>query len=616
MRIALFCLQYLNFRCFDADLTEREVQEFFQKAYYSFEDYAIVHWIDHLASCTPETLSRDPKTHQDLGKQVETFLSKHGLDSPTAFSTPDNEQLQILKHLDSSLRMDRVAQLAREKKSAASCLDLEAQLHHRRAIYENLVAKMDPDNDTSRLIVSFNGRNNFKCPRLFCDWFYDGFPDEGRRNEHLNKHDRPFRCTIEECLYSKLAYGTETDLKRHLKKSHPTDGNANWTFPLPNRQKKLDIFSAVEAGDLESVRRFVEELGIDANYGRGRRARKGYTAEMTPLCLATIHNQVEIVKYLLGIGVKVNIRVKKQGSERLQTALEIAVTLSHTLIAELLLENGATGLAMLSEAIKTGSLLMVQLLLNRGASQASELGSALDLATLVEQATKNGNTEILKVLLETDLGGIRITYESALMTAVSQGLKDAARLLFENGVSFSSGNEAASSALHLVLSNYSEDVSKEMLDLFSQYGILKGREKEIALQWAAAEGDFRTTRALLKFGPGINETDKDGQTALHLACQGIPQISPIASSAPADCNYSAVVRLLLEKRANAEARNLYGQTPLHLAVQHDVKTTQLLLDFGVELNVRDNMGNTALSYANMVNDQVIGDILRDHGGII
>ena len=201
LRIALFCLQYLNFRCFDVHLTEREVQDFFQKAYYSFEDYAIVHWIDHLASCTPETLSRDPKTHQDLAKQVETFLSKHGLDSLTVSSTPDNEQLQILKHLDSSLRMDRVAQLARENKSAASCLDLEAQLHRRRAIYENLVAKMDPDSDASRLIVSFNGRNNFKCPRLFCDWFYDGWSDEGRRNEHLNKHDRPFRCTFEECLY-------------------------------------------------------------------------------------------------------------------------------------------------------------------------------------------------------------------------------------------------------------------------------------------------------------------------------------------------------------------------------------------------------------------------------
>ncbi len=527
-------------------MTEREVQEFFQKAYYSFEDYAIVHWIDHLASCTPETLSRDLKTHQDLGKQVETFLSKHGLDLPTAFSTPDNEHLQILKHLDSSLRMDCIAQLAREKKSAASCLDLEAQLHHRRAIYEKLVAKMDPDNDTSRLIVSFNGRNNFKCPRLFCDWFYNGFPDEGRRNEHLNKHDRPFRCTFEDCLYSKLGYGTEKDLKRHLRESHPTDGNAHWTFPLPKRQKKLDIFSAVEAGDLESVRRCVEDLGIDANYAR--RAREAYRGETTLLCLATVHNQVEIVRYLLGKGIDVNIRVERQEPGRLCTALEIAVTLRHTLIAELLLENGATGEAILSKAIKTGSLPMVQLLLNRGASQASELGSALDLATLMEQATKNGNTEILKVLLETDLGGIRITYESALMTAVSNGLKDAARLLLENGASFSSGKTAASDALHSVLSNYSEDVSKEMLDLFSKYGILNAKTESGAtlLHWAGAEGDVALTRELLKHQLGVEDMSSNGKTALHLACQGTPTEFVTQRT---DCY--AVAQLLLEKGANA-----------------------------------------------------------------
>ena len=411
-----------------------------------------------------------------------------------------------------------------------------------------------------------------------------------------------------------MGYGTEKDLKRHLMKSHPTDGNAHWTFPLPKRQKKLDIFSAIKAGDLESVRRCVEELRIDANNGRGRRERKA--GEMTPLCLATIHNQVEIVKYLLGKGVDVMIPVKRQGLERLDTALEIAVTLSRTLIAELLLENGApigltnAGETILNEALKIGSWPMVQLLVSRG---ASELGSDLDLVTAMRQAARKGDTDILKVLLEADTGGNGIAYESVLLAAVSDGQIDAARLLLDNGVSF-----AAFGALHSILPRYSEDLSKETLELFSQYGIFKGREKEVAtaLQRAAAEGVLEITRALLELGIGIDKTDEEGQTALHLACQGIPQVPQIAFSAPAKCNYYAVVRLLLEKGANAEARNFFGQTPLQLAVQHNVGITEVLLDFGVELNVRDNMGNTALSYANMVNDQEIADILRDHGGII
>ena len=422
MGIALFCLQYLNFRCFDADLTEREVQDFFQKAYYSLEDYAIVHWIDHLASCTPETQPRDPRTHQYLAKEVEAFLDKHGRDPSTASSASDNDQIQCLKHWDASLRLDSIARLAHEKKSTASYLDLEAQLRRRRSIYESLVARIDPDSDIATLIISFNGRNSFKCPRSFCEWFYDGFLDERRRNEHLNQHDRPFRCTFEACLYSQLGYGTEKDLKSHLKKYHPTDGNAHWTFPLPNRKKELDIFLAARVGDLESVRRSVEELGISANFGQIEGRNR---AGRTPLYEAVKHDQVEIVKYLLAKDIDVNILLRKgKWVGRPDTALRLAVNLGHTLIAELLLENRATsdktyaGRLLLNEAVMSGNLSMVKLLVDRS---ASESGLTLDTETPIEQAAKNGDADMLRYLLNTNIAGVKKSHEKPLWIAVLNG---------------------------------------------------------------------------------------------------------------------------------------------------------------------------------------------------
>ena len=613
-------MQYLNFRCFDADLTDREVQEFFQKAYYSFEDYAIVHWIDHLASCGPDLLPHNPRTHQCLAKQVEAFLTKHGLDSPTDSSTPDSGQLQTLKHWDASQRLDCIAHLARQKLSAKSYLDLEPQLHRRRIIYEKLVTNLDPDGDIARLVVSFNGPNNFKCPKLFCDWFYDGFLDEKRRNEHLNLHDRPFRCTFEGCLYSELGYGAEKDLKKHLQKFHQTDGNMHWTFPLPKRAKELDILSAAENGDLESVRRHVEEQSISANSGSKEGVYKG---RMTPLNLAAMHNHVEVVHYLLGNGVDVNLRTRGNQVNGNDIALGIAVRLGHTDVAELLLENGASirgalgEVPILKEAVGSGSLSMVEMLLDKG---ASDWGLNSDQETLVEQAARNGYTDILRVLLRADVGGNSVTTEKLLYTAISNGQKDVARFLFENGAFFASGTQAKFQTLHSALLKGGEVVDEEMLDILSRYGILdlKAKYGMTALHWAGAEGNLTMTRALLERGLGIDDTDDSRGTTLHLACRGTPVDVPEDQNgliSPAPRNYYAIVQTLLEKGANAEVQNWYGQTPLQMAVQNDVRTTLLLLNHGVDLNVKDNSGCTAFDHAALFDDQRVANVLRDYGAV-
>lgn len=617
LRIAEFCLEYLNFRCFDADLTDREVQELFQKAYYSFEDYAIVHWIDHLASCKPESLPHNPRTYQCLAKQVEIFLTKHGLDSPTDSSTSDSGQLQILNHWDASRRLDRIAHLARQKISAESYLDLEPQLHRRRTIYEKLVTNMDPDGDIARLVVSFNGPNNFKCPKLFCDWFYDGFLDEKRRNEHLDLHDRPFRCTFEGCLYSELGYGAEKDLKRHLQKFHRTDGNMHWTFPIPKRAKELDILSAAEAGDLESVRRHVEEQSISANSGSKEGVYKG---GRTPLYLAAMHNQVEVVHYLLGIGVDVNLRLRGNVVNS-DTALGIAVRLGHTDVAKLLLENGASirgapgQVQILNEAVGIGSLSMVEMLLDKG---ASDWGLNSDLETPIEQAAKKGYADILRVLLRANLSDDLSSTKILLYTAISDGQKDVARVLFENGASLASSTQAGFQALHSAFLKGGEVVDEEMLDVLSRYGILnlKAKYGMTALHWAGAEGNLTMTRALLDRGLGIDDAMDNGETTLHLACRGKPvDVSEEQNglTSHAARNYYAVVQKLLEKGANAEVRNWHGETPLQMAVQNDVWITLLLLNHGVDLNVRDRYGKTAVDHAAVLDDQRVVDVLRHYG---
>ena len=166
-------------------------------------------------------------------------------------------------------------------------------------------------------------------------------------------------------------------------------------------------------------------------------------------------------------------------------------------------------------------------------------------------------------------------------------------------------------ALQSAVPNHSEDVGEGMLDRLLQYGILEdhyffGRK---ALHWAAFYGDTMMAGVLLKCGIRIDATDHDGQTALHLACQGVVRkTSPVSHFteqrakilahlenilARAELSNYAVVQLLLENGANAEAQDEKGQRPLHKSALSDSRIRQLLLSHGVDVNARDKFGRRA-----------------------
>lgn len=69
-------------------------------------------------------------------------------------------------------------------------------------------------------------------------------------------------------------------------------------------------------------------------------------------------------------------------------------------------------------------------------------------------------------------------------------------------------------------------------------------------------------------------------------------------------------KMLIERRANLNATNHLGQTPLHLATMHHSETlVTSLLDQGCDITIKDGEGCTALHYAAQKNDAVIFDML-------
>ena len=387
LHIAGFCLHYLNFRCFNADLTESEIRDFLRHEYYSFEDYAIAHWLDHVDSCTSQPLPLEAVALERLAQTLKSFFIIHGLDSPPDLSVSTDLRFQSIRHLDSTKRLDGLARLARQRESNQKYLDLEVQLRRRRSVYEDIVTNADPRDEAFRRNLLLNESGWFKCPHKHCDSFFDGFSDSKDRDKHISQHERPFRCSFQECLHAKLGYATEKDLKRHEKKSHPTGQNSEWAFPTYKPKKDADIFSAASKGDLATVKRLIEE-GADVHGATRPRGR------VTALILAVRHNHSDVVQYLL----------KRQAPENLELIVREAVDRAKGSILQEVLETEAEptkridlAQAALFHAAKRGREELIPLLLNYDIDINKEERGGM---TALEMARAHRDGSFVRILLE------------------------------------------------------------------------------------------------------------------------------------------------------------------------------------------------------------------------
>ena len=101
----------------------------------------------------------------------------------------------------------------------------------------------------------------------------------------------------------------------------------------------------------------------------------------------------------------------------------------------------------------------------------------------------------------------------------------------------------------------------------------------------------------------VGERDTLGRTPLHLA-----------ATYGAD---RSVIALLLERRADIEARDNYGDTPLHTAIASDrLDVLVVLLENGADIEARDDFGDTPLHNAARASKPDFVAVLLDFGAEI
>lgn len=237
-----------------------------------------------------------------------------------------------------------------------------------------------------------------------------------------------------------------------------------------------------------------------------------------PVSEQTLHLAVEgkstrVVKMLLDRGTKF---ISTGGKN---TALAIAAKGGQPEMARFLLKKGAKvnkapegGFPPLSEAAKGGHLETVRVLLEKGADVR---GKSIDWTALYE-ASIHGKAEVVQLLLEygADVESLTPSGSTALQEAARMGHEEVARLLVKEGADVSPPMVLYSLAGHGL-----EDLSLLVVERGANVNGMAPRMSGTALHEAARTGLVELVRVLLDRGANAHMRDHEDRTPLDLALQ-------------------------------------------------------------------------------------------------
>ncbi|KAI2626752.1 hypothetical protein GGR54DRAFT_483461 [Hypoxylon sp. NC1633] len=259
--LASLAIDYLNMAGFHSDL--KDPRHLILQGYYGFMDYAVAYWVRHLEEGANEA-KEDNELLAELAESLETFLQIHYSPSPKEFpiSQGNAKRLRVFQRypFHDSLQQ-AVASMRKEltfygeMKQNETAVNLTDIAKNIRDVLEDVCAKGEQTGEIDRMKEMY-GRNLFKCPRLSCRYFCDGFSTAAQRDRHFDKHLRPFRCTIVGCPTNTFGMASKNDLEKHMKETHKTIVNDDFDFPEDEEileSKRVETQTTREDGEARPV---------------------------------------------------------------------------------------------------------------------------------------------------------------------------------------------------------------------------------------------------------------------------------------------------------------------------------------------------------------------------
>jgi DNA-directed RNA polymerase subunit RPC12/RpoP len=241
--LATLCLQYLTFPCFEIEEgeDEKEFREPMLGGHFAFQDYAIAKWFHHVNAFVnngqrflDEAVDPDDRLHTFSGaldEFIERFeevdwtsgLVQNCASTCSAFQGYDlyDSLLLLTSHIYT------FQQKGFEARHKISIKSLGLALERNRKLLEDTKLLSKPE--MTAYSKFYDDKRRFKCTKITCRYFSQGFADVKAKKRHINIHDRPFQCEVSECLGAE-GFANEKDLKNHTRSFHPELSDLAETF--------------------------------------------------------------------------------------------------------------------------------------------------------------------------------------------------------------------------------------------------------------------------------------------------------------------------------------------------------------------------------------------------
>jgi hypothetical protein len=267
--LATLCMEYLVFPCFEKNIHHTLRVSFAQQGFYAFQDYAVSRWFYHIAEVvkiSDQLLSIDASKAAKFAKVLDDFTERYqdsindsgfprGIEPDARTARPENldEIEENAKNECGKLKGTAFYQMLLnlwihiskhekdniENRNKPSLEEMEKTLKENRGVIESLLGNTK-NSSKSHELVEYYGTNLYKCPRVLCDYFYEGFDDMKKRDHHVARHDRPFLCKIPGCGIGAAGFSTSKDLERHQKNYHTGLEQGSGAFPQLSKNKSSE----------------------------------------------------------------------------------------------------------------------------------------------------------------------------------------------------------------------------------------------------------------------------------------------------------------------------------------------------------------------------------------